>query len=122
MGVSARRIDPLQLLLDAAKAARLATREQIAFDGASAAIELRTRLSEPRHEPGAALSLSSGERTRIATLLRAIRNDPTVQDVVLESHVGGSVDAATQQFVEFADLLQMLTDDRLRAGTRYVSD
>jgi hypothetical protein len=120
--VSARRVDPLALLIDAAKTARLSTMEQIAFDGASAAIELKLRLAEPRHEPGTSLSIDATARERIGELLQAIHADATVQDVVLESHVAGEDDASTQQFLEFPELLQLITDDQLHAGTRYVSD
>jgi hypothetical protein len=120
--VSARRVDPGELLERAAAQAGLRVRELVAFDGSSAAIAPRLRSLDARHEDGAPLGLDDADRERLDALLRTAHADPTVQDIALESHLPGAPDVARVQVLAFHDLLERVAAGNLAAGVRYLSD
>lgn len=120
--ITARRVDPAELLEQSAAASGLGVAESIAFDGESAAVELQLPSMVPHHDARDRLSLDELDRQRVARMLGTLRADATVQDLLLETHVGGEEHVDHVAVLAFGELVERILADRLRAGVRYVSD
>lgn len=120
--ISARRVDPAELLELLALDSHLRIGESIAFDGASTALELRLDSVAAHHAPRAPLSLDARDRELVARLLARLASEPTIQDIILESHVGGTEDVDRVNVLSLDALAEHVVQDRLVAAVRYITD
>lgn len=120
--ITARRVDPAALLEECARSAELIAGESIAFDGASAALELRPASLRRTHAPRGDLALAGPDRARIATFVRELARVDTVEDIVVEAHVRGVEGVSSTSVLSLDALLERIEHGRLRAAVRYVTD
>lgn len=122
ISITTRASGPSVVLREAARHARVAVLEVVNFDDRTAAVSPRLRGIERVVEVGAPLPLSARDRRRIETLLRDLRHQEGVTDVVFETHLAGREDASAERHFALHELLALIEADRLTAGTRYVTD
>jgi hypothetical protein len=120
--IAARRVDPSELLETTAADLGIRTGESIAFDGASAALELRIGLRERRHGARDPLRIAEADRDALASTIRSIARVHTVQDIILESHVAGHEGVDGVRVLPLHALLALVESDQLEAAVRYITD
>lgn len=120
--ITTRASGPSVVLREAARRARVGVLEAVTFDDRTAAISPRLGGIGDVVTVGAPLPLITRDRRRIEALLRDLLAEDGVTDIVFETHLAGRDDASAEQHHPLEELLAFIEDDRLTAGTRYVTD
>ncbi|MBC7461994.1 MAG: hypothetical protein H7287_11580 [Thermoleophilia bacterium] len=122
ISITTRASGPSVVLREAARHARVTVLETVNFDDRTAAVSPRLRGINRVTVAGAPLPLNARDRHRLEALLRDVRMQEGVTDVVFETHVAGREDATAERHFPLHELLTLIEAGGLMAGTRYVTD